>query len=113
METQLDYTEINALIKEFFEFNRMEDTLATFESEIRGKVMHNSQSLKPNITQVSRVPRNDRELLQFPSVYSKFIEDKVLQDEEQRVSQKSQRKSENQVTEHDIRQLKRQHGSVL
>jgi len=46
-------------------------------------------------------------------VYARFMEDKILQDEEGR--QKSHRKSalENTATELDIRQLKRQHGSVL
>ena len=39
MEEQLDYTEINALIKDFFVFNKMNDALGTFESEIRDKVM--------------------------------------------------------------------------
>ena len=37
-DEELDYSEVNALIKEFFEFNKMEDTLQTFESEIRAKV---------------------------------------------------------------------------
>jgi hypothetical protein len=61
-EDELDYSEINALIKEFFEFNKMDDALQTFESEIRTKVMV-SQKANQNLTQVNRVPRTDRELL--------------------------------------------------
>lgn len=57
---------------------------------------------------------SDRELIQFPSVYSKFVEDKLLAEEEQHLPKMSQRKvSDGQATEQDIRQLKRQHGSVL
>jgi hypothetical protein len=43
-EEELDYSEINALIKEFFEFNKMEDALQTFESEIRTKFMQNQKA---------------------------------------------------------------------
>ena len=62
-ENQLDYTEINALIKDFFVFNKMDDALVLFESEIRNKVMANSKTEDTNITQVNRAPRNDRELI--------------------------------------------------
>lgn len=37
-EEGLDYTEINALIKDFLEFNHLEETLQVFEGEIRSKV---------------------------------------------------------------------------
>jgi hypothetical protein len=59
MEEQLDYTEINSLVKDFLVFNKMNGALSTFESEIRDKVMSKSS----NITQVNRTPRNERELL--------------------------------------------------
>ena len=45
MEEQLDYTEINALVKDFLIFNKMNDTLSTFESEIRDKVMAKSSNI--------------------------------------------------------------------
>jgi hypothetical protein len=48
--SHLDYTEINALIKEFFEFNGMNDALSTFESEVRLKVMHNAKQQGKQMT---------------------------------------------------------------
>ena len=66
------------------------------------------------MTQVNRVPRSDRELLQFPAVYTKFVEDKMLAEEEAVLPSKSQRKAQDSgPTDSDIRQLRRQHGSVL
>jgi hypothetical protein len=58
----LDFTEINALIKEFFEFNGMDDALSTFESEIRSKVVQNSKHQTKQMTQVNKYPKNDKEL---------------------------------------------------
>ena len=43
-DDQLDYTEINSLIKDFFFFNKLDESLTTFESEIRNKVMVNSKA---------------------------------------------------------------------
>ena len=83
MVDQLDYQELNSLVKHFLEFNGMKDTVQVFEHEVRGKVLanqaranapkRNSSTGKQrgnaddagdqdllNILQVNKVPRNEQ-----------------------------------------------------
>ena len=41
MVEQLDYQELNSLVKHFLEFNGLKESVQTFEHEIRAKVLEN------------------------------------------------------------------------
>ena len=41
MVEQLDYTELNSLVKHFLEFNGLKESAQVFEHEIRNKVLQN------------------------------------------------------------------------
>ena len=61
--------------------------------------------------QVNKVPKDEREMrTKFPKVYHRFVEDKIAAEEE---GQQAKQGVDGPVVETDIRQLKRQHGSVL
>jgi len=61
--------------------------------------------------QVNKVPKDERDMrTKFPKIYHRFVEDKVAAQEE---DVQAKQGIEGPVIEADIRQLKRQHGSVL
>ena len=125
-------------MKHFLEFNGLKDSVGVFEHEIREKVLENqarlpvppprSKSKKAvaqenaedaellQILQVNKVPKTEQELVQMPAIYSKFVEDKIISEQEASETSPNSNRSmpENgRVTERDIKQLQRQSGSVL
>ena len=46
MVDQLDYSELNVLVKHFLEFNGLNESAKTFDHEIRTKVLNNQARLQ-------------------------------------------------------------------
>lgn len=74
--------EINALIKDYFKQQGYPDSLAEFDHETNTKIMKNQQKSISKSLQVNRVPKSQIDLQQMPLLYTKFIEDKVAEDQE-------------------------------
>lgn len=93
---------MNSLVKHFLEFNGLKNSVSTFEHEIRTKVLRNQAKVVDppkkqakgsktkakneedllSILRVNIVPQNEEELEQMPAIYSKFVEDKILSEQE-------------------------------
>ena len=63
-----------------------------------------------NILKVNRVPKNEQALVQMPAIYSKFVEDKIISEQEandvsQTAPSNASQQNANKVTEKDIKQL--------
>ena len=60
---------------------------------------------------VTKAPRSEDDLDRMPQLYTRFVEDKIHSEQEQQARDTNEQ--QRTVSERDIKQLKRQSGSVL
>ena len=75
MVEHIDYTELNTLILEYFNQHGMKECAETFLSERRKKA---SISDTLGGVDVMKKPQTESDLKNFPDLYQKFVEDKIL-----------------------------------
>jgi hypothetical protein len=113
MVDKLDYSELNGLILEYLENQGMSDAAEAFQSDQRKKA---GQSNQLGGASVIRQPANEAELRQFPELYQRFVEDKIIEGAELREGKMVGRTGNPAnfvANEGDLKQLQRQHSSVL
>ncbi len=80
MVDQIDYMEINALVKDYLKSQGLQETLEIFDSEINEKISQkNSKPLQEQL-QINKVPHSQQDLAKMPIIYTRFIEDKVAEE---------------------------------
>jgi len=73
MVDQLDYQELNSLVKHFLEYNGLKDSVQTFDQEIRSKVLQNQAKITEEKARAKRSgssarQKGDEELLSILKV---------------------------------------------
>ena len=92
---EMQYNDINELVKEFLAFNGMESALECFRTEENSRT-----SKRGRAAPINAVPQHPSDVVSFPTLYQAWPVERHKEEREN-------------VIEKDHKELQRQHSSVL